>query len=83
MKKLKPITVGEILVEEFMKPRNVHIDHLSNEANISEFDICEVLCGIKDIDERISKGFSIVFGNSEEFWLNLQENLKKDKEGKQ
>ena len=69
---LRPVSVGEILEEEFLKPMRVTRDRLAEAMGIQcrlVDDLCDNRCAIT---VHIALMLSRVFGNSAEFWLNLQ-----------
>lgn len=69
-----PIPPGEILLEEFMKPLELTqeklVTHLG--GTWSQSKLSEVINGKRRITEAIALDFADAFGNSAEFWLNLQ-----------
>jgi antitoxin HigA-1 len=86
MKKLNNIptpTAGEILREEFLDPLGITAYRLSKEINVSTTTILEILNGNRKITVDTALRFSRFFGNSERFWLNLQNDIdlrnKRDK----
>jgi len=73
-KKRAPTTPGEILLEEFLKPLNISqmqfAEHLG--GSWTQPKISSIINGKRRITEAIALDFSDAFGNSPEFWLNLQ-----------
>lgn len=68
----RPVSVGEILEEEFLKPMRVTRDRLA-EAMGMDCQLVNELCdNCRAITVDIALMLSRVFGNSAEFWLNLQ-----------
>jgi len=72
MKKLKNIHPGEILEEEFLKPMNITAYRLAKETNIPQTRISEIVNGRRRISAETAVKFSKFFGNSEKFWLGIQ-----------
>ncbi len=71
--KRKPVSVGEMLVEEFMIPHALTQDKLAAAMGVSRKTVNE-LCGNKrSITADTALLLSIVFNNTPEFWLNLQQ----------
>lgn len=72
MDKLKNITPGEILKEEFLIPMNVSAEKLAEETGISLTSIKSIVRGQKSITVDIALRLSYYFGNSVQFWLGIQ-----------
>lgn len=72
MNKLKNITPGEILKEEFLIPMNVSAEKLAEETGISLTSIKGIIKGQKRITVDIALRLSYYFGNSVQFWLGIQ-----------
>lgn len=65
---------GEILREEFMKPKNITVTQLAAELQIPEEKIDEIVhirCGISADTAQI---LGTYFGTGSAFWMNLQAN---------
>jgi antitoxin HigA-1 len=67
--KRKPATVGEILVEEFMQPMGLTQAALAEAMGVQRKHVNE-LCN----NRRTATALILarVFGNSPDFWLNVQ-----------
>ncbi len=72
MEKLRNITPGEILNEEFLIPFNITEKQLSNELNIPYSKVSEIIKGTSKITVDIALRLSRFFGNSSKFWLGIQ-----------
>jgi antitoxin HigA-1 len=72
MIKLDAITPGEILDEEFIKGFGISAYQLAKETKISGTRISEIIKGKRKITVDTALRFSKYFGNSAEFWLNIQ-----------
>ena len=68
-------TVGEIIVEEFMKPLNMSVDTLAKGIGLSENRTIELLDGDIQITPELSKRLSAFFGMSELFFYRLQQDI--------
>ncbi len=66
------IPPGEILCEEFMAPLGITQDELAKRIGVSRRRINEIVRGKRSITADTAKRLSRAFGNSAEFWLNLQ-----------
>ncbi len=71
-KKLEPITPGEILFEEFMKPLNITQAQLSKDINVPPNRISQIIHGKREITADTALRLGRYFGIEPEFWLNLQ-----------
>jgi len=72
MNKIPNIHPGEILLEDFLKPMNITPYRLSKETHIDQTRISEILKGKRGISIDTALRFSKFFGNSPEFWINIQ-----------
>jgi antitoxin HigA-1 len=73
---------GEILDEEFLKPLKITQYRLAKDISVPPRRINEIVHGKRAITADTALRFSRYFGNSAEFWLNLQShyNLSKEKD---
>ena len=71
-KKSEPITPGEILFEEFMKPLNITQAQLSKDINVPPNRISQIIHGKREITADTALRLGRYFGIEPEFWLNLQ-----------
>jgi addiction module HigA family antidote len=72
MNRIANICPGEILLEEFLKPLGITAYRLSKETNIDQTRISEIIKGKRSISVGTALRFAKFFGNSPEFWINLQ-----------
>ena len=84
-KKLDLISPGIILLEEFMKPLGITMYKLSKEIKVQQTAISQIIKGNRRITVDMALRLSRYFGNSAEFWLNLQNyyDLESEKEKKE
>jgi addiction module HigA family antidote len=72
MSKLKPVTPGEILLEEFLKPMGISQYRLAKEVGVPAQRISEIVAGRRsitaDTDLRLCRFFSLSNG----YWLRAQ-----------
>lgn len=66
------ITPGEILKEEFLDPMGVSQYRLAKRIGVSARRINEIVHGNRSITADTALRLSKFFGNSAEFWANLQ-----------
>jgi len=71
-KKLSPITPGEILLEEFLRPMDVSQTRLAKEINVPPNRINQIINGKREVTADTALRLGIYFGIEPEFWLNLQ-----------
>ncbi|MBT3704188.1 HigA family addiction module antidote protein [Candidatus Peregrinibacteria bacterium] len=71
---------GEILDEEFLKPLKITQYRLAKDISVSPRRINEIVHGKRAISADTALRFSRYFGNSAEFWLNLQSHYDLEKE---
>ncbi len=79
IKKIPIIHPGEILLEDFLKPMNISAYRLSKEIKIDQTRISEILKGKRGISVDTAMRLSKFFGNSVEFWINLQTHYEIEK----
>lgn len=73
MEKLRNITPGEILLEEFLVPLEISQYRLSKDLDIPQTRISEIIKGNRRISADTAVRLSAYFGNSAKFWLGLQD----------
>jgi addiction module HigA family antidote len=71
-KLLDPITPGEILLEEFMKPLGLSQNRLARDIDVPVGRISEIVRGKRAITADTALRLEKYFEVSAEFWLNLQ-----------
>ncbi|MBI4182709.1 MAG: HigA family addiction module antidote protein [Proteobacteria bacterium] len=67
-----PVTPGEMLKEEFLAERGLSRNRLAKAIGISPNRIAEIVNGHRRITADTALRLALYFGNSPEFWLNLQ-----------
>ncbi|ATU19228.1 HigA family addiction module antitoxin [Klebsiella pneumoniae] len=75
-----PVTVGEILTEEFLKPLNMSNDELAEAMGSCKQYIDDILCGLRRLTNDDTRILAAVFGTDEDFWSNLQKLQDQQKE---
>jgi addiction module HigA family antidote len=70
--KLEPITPGEILLEEFMKPLNISQSQLARDINVPPNRISQIIRGKREISVDTALRLGKYFGIEPEFWIILQ-----------
>ena len=72
MNKLKPITPGEILLEEFLKPMGLSQYRLAKEIDVPAQRISEIVVGKRSITANTDLRLCRFFGLSNGYWLRAQ-----------
>ena len=68
----KPVTVGEILVEEFMQPLGLTQAALAEAMGVQRKHVNELCNDRRTVTAATALILARVFGNSADFWLNVQ-----------
>jgi addiction module HigA family antidote len=72
------VTPGEILHEEFLRPFRLTANALALELHVPANRIQAIVKGRRGITADTALRLAQYFGNSAEFWLNLQQNYELD-----
>lgn len=72
MTKRKPAGVSEILIEEFMKPMGLTQAALATAMGVPRKHVNELCKARRAVTAPTALILARVFGNSPEFWLNVQ-----------
>src|SRR5579863_2669748 len=70
--KRKPATIGEILVEEFMQPLGLTQGALAEAKGVQRKHVNELCNDRRNVTAATALILARVFGNTPEFWLNVQ-----------
>jgi antitoxin HigA-1 len=68
----KPVSAGEMLIEEFLKPLRLTQGALADAMGVQRRLVNEICNGRRSVTADTALMLSRVFGNSPEFWLNVQ-----------
>ena len=71
-KEFAPVTPGEMLKEEFLAEYRLPQNQLAKAIGISPNRIAEIVNNRRRITADTALRLGLYFGNSPEFWLNLQ-----------
>jgi addiction module HigA family antidote len=71
-KKLTPISPGEVLAEEFMKPMQLSQNRLARAIDVPVGRINEIIRGKRGLSRDTAARLAVYFGTSPGLWLNLQ-----------
>ena len=72
MTKRKPATVGEVLVEEFMRPMSLTQAALAEAMGVQRKHVNELCNNRRSVTAATALILARVFGNSPDYWLNTQ-----------
>jgi addiction module HigA family antidote len=72
MSKLKPVTPGELLKEEFLKPMGITQYRLAKEIGVPAQRIGEIVAGRRAITADTDLRLCRFFGLSKGYWLRAQ-----------
>jgi len=71
-RRLPPIHPGEILLEEFIVPRELNANKLALDLHIPSNRITEIIRGRRAISADTALRLARYFGTSAELWIGLQ-----------
>ena len=69
---LPPVPPGEILLEEFMVPLGISQNKLARDIDVPVGRINDIIHGRRGISADSAVRLAAYFGNTAEFWSNLQ-----------
>ena len=67
-----PITPGEILLEEYLKPMGISQNAMARTIGVAPRAINEIVHGRRSITPAMSIRFGAFFGQSDQFWHGIQ-----------
>ncbi len=71
--KRQPVSVGEMMAEEFMKPLEITQGRLASAMGVSRRTVNELCTNRRSVTVDTALMLAKVFGNTPNFWLNLQQ----------
>ena len=75
IKKIPTPAVGRILKDEFLEPMGITAYRLAREIHVSTTTILDIINGKRKISVDTSLRLARFFGNSDKFWINLQNDI--------
>jgi addiction module HigA family antidote len=69
---MKPITPGEILLQEYLTPMGISQNAMARALGVPPRAINEIVLGKRSISPSMSIRFGVFFGQTPQFWHNLQ-----------
>ena len=64
-----------VFLQELLDEQNISPHELAKSTGIYEAKIIDIANQLQGIDEATAMGFATYFGNSAEYWINLQESF--------
>jgi addiction module HigA family antidote len=77
---LEIVYPGKILKEYFMEPLGISGYRLAKELGVPQITISNIVNNKRGLSTDVSLRLSKYFGNTAEFWLNLQQHYELEKE---
>ena len=71
---MKPITPGEILLEEYLKPLGLSQNAVARGLGVSARSVNEIVLGRRSITAEMSIRLGKYFGQAPRFWFGIQAN---------
>jgi len=69
--KRRPVTVGQMLVTEFLEPMRVDISELANAMGVHRHTLSRIVNDKGSLTAPMAIKLAAVLGNTPEFWLNI------------
>lgn len=76
MKKLEPITPGELLASEYLEPLGLSQQELAEALRVDPVLVGEIVKGSRSITADTALRLARYFGTTAQYWLNLQSNFE-------
>ncbi len=70
--KRQPVSVGEMIIEEFMEPLKITQGKLAKVMGVSRRTVNEICTNKRSITVDTALMLAKVFDNTPDFWLNMQ-----------
>lgn len=70
--KRKPVTVGEMLKEEFPEPMGISNTSFAERISVHRNVIGDLVAEKAELTTPLAIKLAVAFGNSADFWLNIQ-----------
>jgi addiction module HigA family antidote len=71
--KRQPVSVGEMLTEEYLVPLGITQGHLAEAMGVSRKTVNELCTNRRSVTADTALMLATVFGNTVDFWLKLQQ----------
>ncbi|MCE6993176.1 HigA family addiction module antitoxin [Dyadobacter sp. CY323] len=73
---LPPTHPGEILREDYIKERGLTVTQVAKGLGVARENLSNIVNGRAGISPELAVKLSEAFGNSTQFWVNLQKNYE-------
>jgi addiction module HigA family antidote len=70
--KRRPITVGQMLVTEFLEPMNIEISELADAMGVHRNSLSRIVHDKGTLTAPMAIKLAAALSNTPEFWLNIQ-----------
>ncbi len=70
--KHKPVSIGEIITQEYLKPLKITQGQLASAMGVSRRTVNELCTGKRSVTVETALMLAKVFNNTPDFWLNIQ-----------
>lgn len=70
--KRRPVTVGQMLMLEFLEPLNIEINELANAMGVHRNTLSRIVHDKGSLTAPMAIKLAAALGNTPEFWLNIQ-----------
>lgn len=67
-----PVTVGDVITEEFLTPLNMSHEALAQMMGVSCQVVEDIVYGRRRLTVVEASKLAVIFGTDEDFWSNLQ-----------
>ena len=74
VKKIYPVSPGELLFEEYLKPMGITKYRLAKEIHVPAQRVGDIIAGKRSISVDTDLRLCRFFGNTEGYWLRVQAN---------
>lgn len=68
----RPITVGQMLISEFLEPMQIEISELADAMNVHRNTLSRIVHDKGPLTTPMAIKLAAALGNTPEFWLNIQ-----------
>ncbi|AUD79177.1 addiction module antidote protein, HigA family [Kangiella profundi] len=74
--KRRPVTVGQMLVSEFMEPMGIEINELAEAMGVHRNTLSRIVNDKGSLTAPMAIKLAAALGNTPEFWLNIQHSVE-------
>jgi addiction module HigA family antidote len=74
--KRRPVTVGQMLVTEFLEPMNIEISELAEAMGVHRNTLSRIVHDKGTLTAPMAIKLAAALGNTPEFWLNIQHSVE-------